>query len=326
LEKELSLHCEMEPIKTYKTLIQYLFGNECIHTNQIYYYNFWTTQRAEDIWFTKFINHHKLLENTRKKVHFYSVLGPIFKLRHRQKGVNIFYSGENIQAVRFKEYKLLCEQKPFDFSMGFDFESRDDYMRFPLWIISLFDPLADYKIVKRRVKQLSEVIHDGRNGFCSLVASHDRNGIRAQIMDELAKIASVSSGGRIHNNTDKLNTLYANNKYEFIRQYKFNICPENSDAPGYVTEKLFHAIEAGCIPVYWGANNKPEPEILNQNALICWNENGNNQVAVDLIESIYESEALYREFVTQPRLNVGAEDVIWDYYIRLKNNFEQLFH
>jgi hypothetical protein len=316
----------MEQIGTYKTLIQCLLGTDCIHTDQIYYYNFWNTQKAEDIWFTKFINHHKLLENTRKKVYFYSVLGPIIKLHHLKKGVNIFYSGENMQAFWFKEYKLLCEQQPFDLSMGFDFDNRDDYMRFPLWIISLFDPIADYEGVKSRVKQLSEVKYDGRNGFCSLVASHDRNGIRAQIMDELAIIDSVCSGGQIHNNTDKLNTLYANSKYDFISKYKFNICPENSDAPGYVTEKLFHAIEAGCIPVYWGANNKPEPEILNQNALICWNENGNNQVIVDLIKSIYESEALYRDFVTQPRFNTNAEDVIWDYYIRLKNNFRRLFY
>jgi alpha(1,3/1,4) fucosyltransferase len=24
-------------------------------------------------------------------------------------------------------------------------------------------------------------------------------------------------------------------------------------SPGYVTEKLFHAKAAGCVPIYWGA-------------------------------------------------------------------------
>lgn len=36
--------------------------------------------------------------------------------------------------------------------------------------------------------------------------------------------------------------------------YKFSICYENArDIPGYVTEKIFDALFAGSVPVYWGA-------------------------------------------------------------------------
>lgn len=45
-------------------------------------------------------------------------------------------------------------------------------------------------------------------------------------------------------------------KLETLKQYKFSICYENArDIPGYITEKIFDCFFAGCIPVYWGANN-----------------------------------------------------------------------
>ena len=45
-------------------------------------------------------------------------------------------------------------------------------------------------------------------------------------------------------------------KREALEQYKFSICYENArDIPGYVTEKIFDCFLAGCIPIYWGAND-----------------------------------------------------------------------
>lgn len=45
-------------------------------------------------------------------------------------------------------------------------------------------------------------------------------------------------------------------KKEVLEQYKFAICYENArDIPGYITEKIFDCLFAGCVPVYWGANN-----------------------------------------------------------------------
>jgi len=48
----------------------------------------------------------------------------------------------------------------------------------------------------------------------------------------------------------------ASPKIPILRNYKFNICYENiRDIPGYITEKIFDCFFAGCVPVYWGANN-----------------------------------------------------------------------
>ena len=46
------------------------------------------------------------------------------------------------------------------------------------------------------------------------------------------------------------------NKKEVMEKYKFSICYENAkDITGYITEKIFDSFFAGCVPIYWGANN-----------------------------------------------------------------------
>lgn len=43
-------------------------------------------------------------------------------------------------------------------------------------------------------------------------------------------------------------------KLPVLRKYKFAICYENArEISGYITEKIFDALFAGCVPVYWGA-------------------------------------------------------------------------
>jgi hypothetical protein len=39
-------------------------------------------------------------------------------------------------------------------------------------------------------------------------------------------------------------------KREFIKTTNFNLCPENTNADYYVTEKIWDAIAAGCLPIY----------------------------------------------------------------------------
>ena len=45
-------------------------------------------------------------------------------------------------------------------------------------------------------------------------------------------------------------------KQETLSNYRFCFCYENFNAPdGWITEKIFDAMFAGCVPVYWGPNN-----------------------------------------------------------------------
>lgn len=44
-------------------------------------------------------------------------------------------------------------------------------------------------------------------------------------------------------------------KNDVYRRYDFALCFENMRMTGYITEKLFDALFARCIPVYWGASD-----------------------------------------------------------------------
>lgn len=45
-------------------------------------------------------------------------------------------------------------------------------------------------------------------------------------------------------------------KFETLANYRYCFCYENFSAPpGWITEKIFDAMFAGCVPVYWGPAN-----------------------------------------------------------------------
>ena len=48
-------------------------------------------------------------------------------------------------------------------------------------------------------------------------------------------------------------------KAETLSRYNFAICFENMILPGWITEKIFDCLAAGCVPVYWGA-----PEVCDR--------------------------------------------------------------
>jgi hypothetical protein len=46
------------------------------------------------------------------------------------------------------------------------------------------------------------------------------------------------------------------NKWDVLPKYRFSLCYENiHDESGWVTEKIFDSMRAGCVPIYWGAPN-----------------------------------------------------------------------
>ncbi|MDE3046202.1 MAG: hypothetical protein KGJ02_06120 [Verrucomicrobiota bacterium] len=50
-----------------------------------------------------------------------------------------------------------------------------------------------------------------------------------------------------HSGEEKISTL---------KKYRFSVCFENTkETYGYITEKIFACFAAGCVPIYWGANN-----------------------------------------------------------------------
>ncbi len=45
-------------------------------------------------------------------------------------------------------------------------------------------------------------------------------------------------------------------KIDILKQYHFNLCFENTNWPHYCTEKIWNSIQGGCLPIYYGKDNR----------------------------------------------------------------------
>lgn len=305
----------MNIAEQYNSLKQRVYDYRYNFGSNIKYYNFWKGEKPKEIWFSRFINSRNLAQ--KKKIYFFSVLGEKKHIHLRKNRINIFFSGENMYSDRFMPYRSFCEKQHFDLYIDFTTYANKNSIRFPLWLMFMFEPEATYNDIKIRVGQLRYPNLEKRQRFCSLVASHDFNGIRGKMFDALSSVDKVVAAGIFRNNSDELHSTYKNNKHNFIKQFKFNICPENSNHPLYVTEKIFQAIDAGCIPIYWGGDNNPEYNILNKDAIMFWNENDNTEL-IRVIKEINTNIHTYNNFAKQPRLLPGAEDIVAEMFISLE--------
>src|SRR5690606_4272029 len=160
--------------------------------------------------------------------------------------------------------------------------------------------------------------------FASNISRHDNNGVRGEVIDILAKVNKIECAGDFRNNTDSLRMTFDDDKIKYLSTIRFNICPENSDAPGYVTEKVFESIQAGCIPVYWGSGNNPEPDILNSDAILFFNRENPN-LLYNKVYSLENNSKLYNEFINQKPFLENAEDVIWERFKELRYRIKSIF-
>lgn len=147
----------------------------------------------------------------------------------------VFYTGENMRP----------NYNQCDYSLTFDYLDDERNYRFPLSAITLYE----CGIKDKFPKEIDfNKIKSEKTKFCNFVFSNPNAQLRNQLFYELSKYKQVDSGGRALNNIG-----YAvSDKLEFINNYKFTICFENSEYPGYTTEKLVHPKLKNSIPIYWG--------------------------------------------------------------------------
>jgi hypothetical protein len=58
-------------------------------------------------------------------------------------------------------------------------------------------------------------------------------------------------------------------KLEILRRYRFTICLENTAFDRYCTEKIWHAIGAGCLPIYSSFNNRIYDDFPQDSFIDC---------------------------------------------------------
>jgi hypothetical protein len=124
------------------------------------------------------------------------------------------------------------------------------YMRFARW--------GDDAQLVQQERDWEQVLR-AKTRFCAFIYANPVR-YREAFCRALSRYKPVDAPGRSLNNMASIDPVPGlrdwNAKIAFLRDYKFVIAFENSSRPGYNTEKLTHAIEADCLPIYWG-----DPEI-----------------------------------------------------------------
>jgi alpha(1,3/1,4) fucosyltransferase len=153
--------------------------------------------------------------------------------------VKVFIGCENLRPIMSE-----C-----DFAFGVLHEEHvrhPRYMRFARW--------GDDSHLIQQDKDWPAVLRS-KTRFCAFLYSQPC-AYREAFFRALSRYKSIDAPGRSMNNMPSIDPVPGQdlwkNKIDFLRAYKFVIAFENSSTPGYNTEKLTHAIEADCVPIYWG--------------------------------------------------------------------------
>jgi hypothetical protein len=95
------------------------------------------------------------------------------------------------------------------------------------------------------------------------------------------------------------------NKWEVLPLYRFALAYENlRDEPGYITEKIFDVMRAGCVPVYWGAPNVAD--FVDRDAFVDRRDFSSDEELAAYLAGTSEQEfqrrqAAIREYLDSPR-------------------------
>lgn len=90
-------------------------------------------------------------------------------------------------------------------------------------------------------------------------------------------------------------------KVAYMRKYRFCLVLENSLDRDYVTEKVYHAFIAGCLPIYWGAPNFAD-FIPDADSVVDYAALGSVEALRKELERLAGDEAAYaKKFVWKAR-------------------------
>ncbi|MGL2870959.1 glycosyltransferase family 10 domain-containing protein, partial [Helicobacter pylori] len=285
--------------------------------------NWWPLKNSEKKGFRDFILHAILKQRYTITLHqnpnkpsdlvFGNPLEQARKILSYQNTKRVFYTGEN-EAPNFNL---------FDYAIGFDeLDFNDRYLRMPLYYAYLHykaeivnDTTSPYKLKADSLYTLKKPSHKFKQnhphlcalinnesdplkrGFASFVASNANAPVRNAFYEALNSIEPVASGGSVKNTLG----YKVKNKNEFLSQYKFNLCFENSQGYGYVTEKILDAYFSHTIPIYWGSPSVAKD--FNPKSFVNVHDFNNFDEAIDYIRYLHAHQNAYLDMLYENPLN-----------------------
>lgn len=181
----------------------------------------------------------------------------------------------------------------YDLTLGNNFDS-EKTVYFPYFVYNLYSkqntPVRINLLLERPLTIMQE-----KEKFCLFISSRPTDK-RINIINELMKYKHVDCLGNVLNNGKNVSYKFWSKEFlDFINQYKFMICFENSDIFGYASEKPINAYAGGAIPIYSGS--KEIYSMINKEAFII--NDDINQMIEEIKYLDNDDEAYFKKW-SQP--------------------------
>jgi hypothetical protein len=210
--------------------------------------------------------------------------------------LNVWYTPENVRPPL---------QESFDIFLSHDldrYDGRNLYL--PIWATRLGVDIENSILEQKKLLLGRDIIMNQREGVCAVISNPEP--IRMAFLKELQKHTPVDIYGAF--------AKPLNDKKTVMSQYRINICFENNEFPGYVTEKSIEAWKYGCVPVWRGLDSGG---YLNDKALV--NVTGLGfQESIKQIIAILDNDDHFKEISSCPILTKPYE------FLDLRNRILEL--
>ena len=127
--------------------------------------------------------------------------------------------------------------------------------------------------------------------FCKKLMEHKQVDCPGRSLNNMPRLPPYLGGGQ-------------GGKLDFLASYKFTIAFENTSVPHYISEKIFHPLTVGSIPIYWGC-----PEIaqyINPDCFINCHDFSSFDDAIQEVLKIDGDQQLYESYLKAPPILPSA--------------------
>lgn len=259
-------------------------------SDKIKYFHWWLTTEGKEEPSTAESNYFNTLLNgcidRFDEVHIYTVF-PLVEagaiVAKSNKILTIQYSGEPVYSdISMFDINIVADNQP-----DIDSILITPFMHLYMWMQN--PDMSMYTVVRKQTKPQMK--------FCLFSVSSETKE-RTDFFHALSVYKSVDSCGSVLNNLEHTCPgAYDSKEYhEFISDYKFMICFENTVIKNYATEKLIIAYSSGTIPIYWGCPNIGD--YVNMDAILCLKPDYTEedvQALIAEVRALDEDEALYKK-------------------------------
>ena len=225
----------------------------------------------------------------------------------------------NCVKIYFAVESFLPDWRECDYAMTCHYLDDPRHLRLPLYVL-----YGEPACLVKDAEELDSLLAS-KSTFCSFVVSNAgkrKTQKRVDFFNHLSRYKRVDSGGRYLNNIGEPIPNGPAGKLAFLRQYKFNIAFENESVVGYTTEKIFEAMRARCLPIYWG--NPRIAEEFNPRSFLNYLDFPTEEALIEKIIELDRDDLKYLAWMREPYFRSNRPNEFFDTK-RLLDFFESIF-